>query len=102
MIMLYCPCPSKAVAQQLAIDLLNKHLIGCANILPMMASIYWWEGQITEEIEVVLLAKTLIARQDAVRQAVEAAHPYTVPCIAFLPLEGVNEAYQNFVRRSLA
>lgn len=102
MMMLYCPCPSMEVAQKLSRELLGKRLIVCANILPAMTSVYSWEGRIAEEVEVLLLAKTLVTQQDAVRQAVDASHPYTVPCIAFVPVEGVNEAYQNFVQQGLA
>jgi hypothetical protein len=35
-----------------------ERLAACANILPGMTSLYWWEGDIQEASEAVLVAKT--------------------------------------------
>lgn len=56
-IFIYVTCLSMQVAQSISQGLLEKHLIGCANIFPMTAK-YRWEGKIVEENEVAMILKT--------------------------------------------
>jgi len=39
-------------AQQIAKNLLKEKIIACANIIPVMESIYWWEGELEEDVGV--------------------------------------------------
>ena len=101
-VLLYCPMPDSETATALAAELLKQRLVACVNIIPAMQSLYWWEGEIKTDTETLLLAKTTADSKQQVQEYLEHAHPYTVPCIAFLPLDGVNQAYADFVRAALA
>ncbi|MFN8694340.1 MAG: divalent-cation tolerance protein CutA [Holosporales bacterium] len=99
---LYCPVPDSKTAADIARGLLEQRLVACVNIIPAMQSVYWWEGEIKTETETLLLAKTTTTNERPITEFIERTHLYTLPCIAFLPLEGVNQAYADFVRAALA
>lgn len=68
------------VATDLARMLVDERLAACVNRIDCQ-SIYRWEGEIANEEEVILLAKTTDERYgDLVEQVIE-AHPYDVPCV---------------------
>jgi periplasmic divalent cation tolerance protein len=56
-------------------------------------SMYWWQGQIVEDEEVVLVAKTRRERFEAVREYIKEVHSYEVPAIICLPTAEVDERY---------
>lgn len=93
--LVYITNPSEEKAKELANHLLEKRLIGCANIHPI-SSMYWWKGKITKEKEFVLLAKTTEKNFSRLKQEVEKIHPYEVPCIMRIPAE-VNEKYLKWL-----
>ena len=93
--LVYITNPSREKAEELARHLLEKRLIGCANIFPI-GSIYRWKGKLTEEKEFVLLAKTTEKNFNKVKGEVENIHPYDVPCIMRIPAE-VNEKYLKWL-----
>ena len=88
MILFYIPCPDKACATKIAKTLLEEKLVGCANIIPGMESMYWWEGKIETSSEHILILKVLKTSdaQDLVTKRVKELHPYEVPCIMTIPV----------------
>ena len=67
-------------APGLAESLVANRYAACVNQLPC-TSTYRWEGEIVEDAEVVLIAKTSEDRYDALVEHVLAEHPHDVPCI---------------------
>jgi periplasmic divalent cation tolerance protein len=96
MIFVYITNPDKETAKKIAKELLKKRLIACANLYNI-ESLYWWEGKITEDPEVVLIGKTTTEKFEKVREQVERSHPYTVPCIMQIPISMANESYKNWI-----
>ncbi len=99
MLFLYLPTPNEQTAKKIAKCLLEKHLVACANIFPI-SSLYWWEGKVADEGEVVLLVKTERNFAKQVEAEVKKLHPYSIPCIAQLPVK-VNKEYEKWVRKQL-
>lgn len=97
----YVTCPDQDVAEKITVKLLQEGLIACANILPGMKSIYWWQGKIEFSHEVVLILKATSAQSDRIIARVESLHPYNTPCILALPIEKGNEAYIRYLQGSL-
>ena len=91
----YVPFPSSAVAMDVCKRLLDKRLIGCANIMPIQ-SVYRWEGNITTETEVVAVIKTVVALSSIVKEEIARLHPYAVPCIASASVS-VNDAFVQWL-----
>lgn len=97
----YVPCPSADVAQSLAKSALHARLAACANLFPTIRSLYWWDGELQEDAEAVLLLKTDEAHLDALRAHLLQIHPYEVPCVAVMAPESVNEPYAAWLRSEL-
>ncbi len=93
--------PSEEVGAQIARSLLEQKLAACVNILGPMRSLYWWEGEIQDDREVLLLVKTRSGLlEDQLIPAVQAIHPYQVPEVIALPIEKGLEAYLNWIGAS--
>lgn len=92
-----CTAPDEASAERVVRPLLEERLIACANLLPRARSLYWWRGQVEEASEVVLLMKTAADRVEALRQRLPQLHPYDVPELLMVPVEGGLEPYLAWV-----
>lgn len=93
-VLLYCTAASVTEAEAIAEAVVGPRLAACANIIPGMRSLYWWEGKLEKGEEAVLILKTRSDLVAAVTATVKAAHSYSVPCV--LPLtvgEGGNADY---------
>lgn len=97
----YVTCPDSETAQKISRTLLEEGLIACANILPGMESLYWWEGKIETSREVVLILKSTDAQSSRIIARIESLHPYNTPCILSLPIEKSSEAYVRWLKGSL-
>jgi len=98
-ILLYAPCPSRAVALTLARQLLSQRLIGCANVIAS-DSRYVWKGKRVSQREFILLAKTTPAKAAAARRWITRHHPYQVPLVGQFSIQA-NAAYGQWLRQAL-
>ncbi len=89
--------PSAEKAAELGRALVSERLAACASVVHGIRSIYWWEGKVQDEAEALLVLKTTRARLDALRDRVLALHPYQVPEVVALPIEGGNEKYLEWL-----
>lgn len=96
MIMIYITNPSKDRAEELVKHLLSRRLIACANIFDC-DSMYWAEGFIEKDTEVIIVAKTIESNFNSVRKMVEDTSDYQVPCIIKIPVS-VNGQYAQWMR----
>ena len=55
----YVTAASEIEAERLARAAVGERLAACANIIPGMRSLYWWQGKIDEGRETVLILKTV-------------------------------------------
>lgn len=67
-------------ASDIATALVEDRLAACVNTLPC-ESVYRWQGDVVEDSEVVLLAKTTAERYPELAARVAEVHPYDVPCV---------------------
>ncbi len=92
---LYVTASTQQEAAKIARHLLQKRLIACANLFPSK-SLYWWEGKIQEEKEVVLILKTRQSKVKKVKAEIEKIHSYSVPCITEIIVRP-NEKYGKWL-----
>lgn len=90
--------PDVDSADALAAALVGERLAACVNILPACRSVYRWQGEIERIEEVPLIIKTTAARYAALEAAIRARHPYELPEIVALPLQGLPD-YLAWVAR---
>lgn len=71
----------------------------CANVIPGMRSVFWWEGKVQEGEETVLVLKTGEAQLEPLVALVENLHSYECPCIEALPVVGGYPPFLDWVER---
>jgi periplasmic divalent cation tolerance protein len=94
-------------ARAIGKELVSKRLAACANIIDNMNSLYWWKGEIQEDREVILIAKTVESLVRELIDTVKSMHSYECPCIVSLPIIDGNPAFlawiaQETLRRPVA
>lgn len=88
-------------ATRLAEMLVAAHLAACVQILPEMQSVYRWQGQVERQPEVLLIAKTTLAKFEELEKEVRAIHSYATPEIVAVPLVGGSDPYLRWLSASL-
>lgn len=99
MVLFYVPCPDTQTAETISRTLLEEKLIGCANIIPGVSSLYRWEGKIEISSECILILKVpkLVDTHLNLEARIAELHPYTTPCIMQLPVASINAAYKKWL-----
>lgn len=87
-IMVYCTFPSREIALTLCKSLVTGNLIACANIQSEHTSIYRWQKEVVEEREVSAWLKTTTKKWAALKEKVQAEHPYQNPCLLAVDVAG--------------
>ncbi|QSB45110.1 divalent-cation tolerance protein CutA [Tsuneonella flava] len=77
----WCPFPDRASAEAAASELLDEKLIGCANLIGPIHSIFEWNGERGNAEEWGLLAKTDATQLQATVSRIASIHPYTSPAV---------------------
>ena len=90
-------CTDEAVANAIALALVEEKLAACVNILPRVQSIYRWQGAVESATEVPLLIKTTAGRYGELETAIRELHPYDVPEIIALPIAQGLPAYLDWL-----
>ncbi|MCE2927863.1 MAG: divalent-cation tolerance protein CutA [Rickettsiales bacterium] len=79
--------------------LVESNLVACANIHDNITSIYRWDGQLQQENEVALIAKTSKKTLQKAMEAIKRLHSYEIPCILATQLDGGYPAYLDWIKR---
>ncbi len=94
--------PDAEVAARIAHALVEERLVACANLVANVRSIYRWEGRVEDDSEVMLVLKTRADRIGALGERLRALHPYALPELVVLPVDGGLAAYLDWVRAESA
>ncbi len=81
----------------LARTLVDEGLAACVNLLPEVTSVYRWKGQVHEDGETLLIAKTSREGSAALIRRVEEVHSYDVPECIVIPVTSGLPAYLDWV-----
>jgi periplasmic divalent cation tolerance protein len=93
----YVTAGSPEEADRLARTIVAERLAACANVIPGMRSVYWWEGAIGEAAETIVLFKTRRDRFEALAARVKVLHSYDCPCVVALPVTAGLPAYLGWI-----
>ena len=88
-------------ASRIAEMLVSERLAACVQFLPEIQSVYRWQGEITRESEVLLLAKTTSDRFGELDRAVREIHSYQTPEIIALPVIAISEPYWAWLQEEV-
>ena len=87
--LIYITAGSMDEARTIGKELVSTRLAACVNIIDGIDSLYWWEGEIQDNKEVTIIAKTKESLVPELIEKVRSIHSYDCPCIVSLPiLEG--------------
>ena len=89
-------------AERLAEGLVTSHLAGCCSVVPMVHSVFYWEGQLQREHESLLLIKTVESRSEAAQEYIRTHHSYDVPEILKLGVDGGSPKYLQWLADQVA
>jgi len=90
----------KKEAQRIARGLLEAKLIACANILPGVQSLFWWQGKIDSAKEVMLILKTKKILFKKIVTKVKSLHSYQTPEIIALDVGDGSRDYLKWIDSS--
>ena len=89
--------PADADGPAFGRTLVDERLAACVNLLPVMESVYRWEGRVEYESERQVVIKTARERVVALWERVREMHPYEVPEFVVLPIVDGNDAYLRWM-----
>lgn len=95
--MVFCTTPDGDTASRIAAALVDQNLAACVNMISGIRSVYRWEGKRHCDEECLMLIKTRRDRYPALEDLVRTLHPYEIPEIIAVPLEGGGAAYLGWV-----
>ncbi len=95
-----CTCPPDR-ATFVARTLLEQRLAACVNVVPGVRSLYWWNDEVAEDNESLLVIKTPQSSFASLEERLSEIHPYDVPEILSLSVDEGANTYLSWVRESV-
>jgi periplasmic divalent cation tolerance protein len=89
-------------ARRLAALLIEQKKAACVNIIPIVSSLYRWQGKIETGSESLMVIKSKSSLLDDIITLVKANHSYEVPEIIALPVSGGSPEYLGWLEDELA
>jgi periplasmic divalent cation tolerance protein len=93
----YITTSGRDEAETISQALIRERLAACTNIIDSMSALFWWDGGVQSEKEVVLIAKTRADTFDRLIERVKVLHSYECPCIIGLPIAAGNPDYLAWI-----
>ena len=100
-IVVFITTASHEEAERIGRVLVSGRLAACVNIVPAVTSLFWWEGRIATESEVLMIVKTSRERFADLSAAVSAEHSYSVPEVIALPIVDGAPAYRKWLEENI-
>lgn len=88
-------------AGRIARSLVEREVAACVNVVPGLTSYYRWKGEVARDTEWLMVMKTTEARLEDLRKALLDLHPYDVPEVVALPIEGGHGPYLEWISQSV-
>ena len=89
--------PDAEIARRISNELVSERFAACANIFPLVESVYRWKEKIESGSETFVFFKVSEDRQSAFQEKLRSLHPYDVPEIIFIPIAGGLPEYLHWV-----
>ncbi|MEC7984342.1 MAG: divalent-cation tolerance protein CutA [Myxococcota bacterium] len=86
-------------APSLLRSLLEKRVVACGNIISQVRSMYWWDGKIQDDAEVLIVMETTDEKVDLALSEINKQHPYRVPKILAWEPSHTNAPYLQWLQK---
>lgn len=99
-VILFVTASSNDEAAAIAKPLVEEKLAACVNIVPGLRSIYHWQGELCDEVEVLLIIKSQAEHVSAIIHRVKELHSYDVPEVIALQIRDGARDYLDWLKTS--
>ena len=99
MALLYITCRDKKEAERISRRLLEKKLVGCANMFPI-SSMYRWNKKIVNDAEYAIMAKTSSKNFRKAEAEIKKMHSYKIQCILRIGAKA-NKEYDKWLHKQI-
>ena len=99
--MVFSTVGSEKEGQRIGKALVEKRLAACVSIIPGINSLFFWEGKLCKEKEVILLIKTTEKNVKKITNNIMKLNTYSVPEILFFKIEKGNKNYLDWVHETV-
>lgn len=89
--------PDKKSATSLAEKLVDEQVAACVNIFGECKSIYRWHNKPESADEIPVFIKTQQTHYSQVERTIKAMHPYELPEVIVVPVNGGYPAYMQWI-----
>ena len=93
----YVTTKDEAEAAMIGRAVVSERLAACANVLGPVRSFYWWEGQLQDDREAVLILKSRAPLIEVLVARIKALHSYAVPCVVALEIGAGNPDFLRWI-----
>ncbi len=97
MIVVFTTTPNSEEAENLAKKIVEAKLAACVQVLPQMKSFYFWDDEVQNDSENLLLIKTLEENYSNLESFIKENHSYDVPEIVAVKSEAVSDDYLGWM-----
>ena len=97
LIYVFWTCRDVQEAKKMVHELLDQRLIACASILPLVESIFRWEGKIEQNQETKVILKTVVEHFDSIQSYICKHCSYQVPEIMQIDIAQGNSSYISWI-----
>jgi periplasmic divalent cation tolerance protein len=101
-LVVFCTCSSREEALRLAQAIVTEGAAACVNMMPLVESVYRWEGKIETAQEVLLLIKTTREKFDVLRELIVKMHSYDTPEVIAVPVVAGLAKYLEWLGATIA
>ena len=95
--LVYITAAGEDEARKLGRALIEARLAAGVNIIPHVRSLYRWRGEVHDEREAAVIAKTRDSLVEALIAKVKELHSYECPCVVALPIVAGNPDYLDWI-----
>ena len=88
-------------AGKIAMQLVERKLAACVQIVEPITSVYRWQGKIESEREILLLIKSTQDLIPDIAELLDEIHPYEVPELVATPIIGGSTSYLRWLEDSV-
>lgn len=100
-ILIFCTINDIGKAKEISKTLVREKLTACVNILPNVTSIYSWEGEIVQDGEYLMIAKTKKELFKEVKERIIELHPYEVAEVISMDITDGSAPYLDWIKNSV-
>ena len=89
-------------AREIAEALVERRLVACVNVVPLVHSVYRWQGAVEHDDEALLVVKTTRAAVASLKDALGELHPYENFELVALVVQDGARAYLDWITDSVS